>query len=96
MLSDPKVLSLIQQYVEGEQPKSEASGNNGVSGNGSSQALVNGQSSPQEPEGQLVEIKFRAIKAGRYSLQLQCMSGDSRHLCLMPGTSVTRVALKML
>ena len=73
ILSNLKALALIQQHVEGEQPKSEASGNNGVAGNGSMQA--NGKSSQEEAEGQLVEIKFRAAKAGKYSLQLQCMSG---------------------
>ena len=28
-----------------------------------------------DEEGQLVEVKFRAAKAGKYSLQLMCMSG---------------------
>jgi len=31
--------------------------------------------SDMEEEGQLVEVKFRAAKAGKYSLQLMCMSG---------------------
>ena len=31
--------------------------------------------SDTEEEGQLVEVKFRAAKAGKYSLQLMCMSG---------------------
>jgi hypothetical protein len=29
----------------------------------------------EEEEVQLVEVKFRAAKAGKYSLQLMCMSG---------------------
>ena len=28
-------------------------------------------------QGQLVEVKFPAKKAGKYNLQLMCMSGDS-------------------
>lgn len=75
VLLNPKALTLIQQYVEGEQPKPEFSGNNGAAGNGSSQSLVSATASQDESEGQLVEIKFRAVRAGRYSLQLQCMSG---------------------
>jgi hypothetical protein len=31
--------------------------------------------SDMDEEGQLVEVKFRAAKAGKYSLQLMCMSG---------------------
>ena len=44
-----------------------------------------------EVEGQLVEVKFPAKKAGRYNLQLMCMSGVlPKHLnmshvaCLWP------------
>lgn len=31
--------------------------------------------SDAQEEGQLVEVKFRAAKAGKYNLQLVCMSG---------------------
>ena len=70
MLSNPKTLSLIQQTVAGERP-SQASGNNAVSGNGSNTLAAH----DDEQEGQLVEIKFKAFKPGKFSLQLQCMSG---------------------
>lgn len=72
LLSNPKTANLIQQIVAGQQPRAEASGNNGTSGNGSLMAQA------EEQQGQLVEVKFKAVKPGKYSLQLQCMSGGCR------------------
>ena len=43
-------------------------------------------SAEAEAEGQLVEVKFPAKKAGRYNLQLMCMSGEAQ-LVGLPGTA---------
>lgn len=73
LLSNPKTAALITKMLEGQ-----------LQGSGSSAAVV--KSTPTggpalakdaEVEGQLVEVKFPAKKAGRYNLQLMCMSGMS-------------------
>lgn len=70
LLSNPKTAALITKMLEGQ-----------LQDSGSSAAVV--KSTPNggpalakdaEVQGQLVEVKFPAKKAGRYNLQLMCMS----------------------
>lgn len=71
LLSRPQTLSTIQKVLEGQLPSNES---------GTTDGLPDGvepiSSGEGEQEGQLVEVKFRAMKAGKYNLQLMCMSGE--------------------
>ena len=71
LLSNPKTASLITKMLEGQ-----------LQGNNSKAAVVRSTPSGNpalakdaEVEGQRVEVKCRAKKAGRSKLQLMCMSG---------------------
>jgi len=48
---------------------------NGASDAASSIAQANGEQQVEETPGQLVELKFRAPRAGKYDLTLFCISG---------------------
>lgn len=48
---------------------------NGASDAASSMAQANGEQQVEETPGQLVELKFRAPRAGKYDLTLFCISG---------------------
>lgn len=71
LLSNPKTLSTIQKILEGQPLGSESAVTDCAPGDGVG-PLSGGDA---EEEGQLVEVKFRATKPGKYSLQLICMSG---------------------
>ncbi|KAA6421625.1 MAG: translocation SEC63 protein [Trebouxia sp. A1-2] len=68
LLSNPKTLSTVQKILEGQTAGAESAVANAAPGVGPT--IV----SEVDEEGQLVEVKFRAAKAGKYSLQLMCMS----------------------
>ena len=71
LLSNPKTLSTIQKILEAQTPGSESVVTNAAPDDNI--GPVN--ASDAQEEGQLVEVKFRAAKAGKYNLQLVCMSG---------------------
>ena len=73
LLSRPQTLSTIQKILEGQLP-----GNESTTGDGARDGVEPLSSGEGDQEGQLVEVKFRAMKAGKYNLQLMCMSGICR------------------
>ncbi len=78
LLSNPKTLSTIQKVLEGQLPGAESAMTNGAPANGNGPTTV----SDSYEEGQLVEVKFRAMKPGKYSLQLLCMSGTNTNILI--------------
>lgn len=71
LLSNPKTLSTIQKILEGQTPGGESV----VTSAAPDDSAGPTNASDAQEEGQLVEVKFRAAKAGKYNLQLVCMSG---------------------
>ena len=70
LLSDPKTATTITKILEVQLQDSTMDA-----------AGVTKASKGDKLEGQLVEVKFPAKKAGKYNLQLMCMSGGLMQSC---------------
>ena len=69
-LSDPKTAAMITKMLEGQLQESTDAAVVKSAPNG-----ISAVAKDAEVDGQLVEVKFPAKKAGKYNLQLICMSG---------------------